>query len=285
MGHASGMTLPDGTVSAFGPLAAGRLTVLSWNLWWRFGPWEERLPAIVETMRRLDPDVACLQEVWITDEGSSAGAVAEALGHDHRGGHRLTLDGVGFGNAIVSRWPIVGVEVLELPAPPDANESRTCVRADIESPHGPLQVFSTHLNWRFDQSAIRQEQVRAICGFIARSPARAYPPILAGDFNAAPDSDEIRMLTGRSAVPEPKLVFHDAWEVAGARGDPGFTWSNENPFAVLDIEPERRIDYVFVGWPKDGGRGHVVDCRVVGQEAIDGMVPSDHLGVLATLRA
>jgi len=277
--------LAPGAETAYGPLAGERIRILSWNLWWRFGPWEERLPAIFETVRRLDPDIACLQEVWIDLEGddSSARRVAEAIGAEHRGGHRMDLDGIGFGNAVVSRWPITGSEVLALPAPGDADELRTCVRADIDSPHGPLQVFSTHLNWRFDQSAIRQQQVEAICRFIHESPSRSYPPILCGDMNATPESDEIRQLTGRAAVPVPKLVFHDAWEVAG--DGPGLTWANANPHAAKDLEPDRRIDYVLVGWPKSGGRGQVLDVEVVGVEPVDGMVPSDHYGVLATLRA
>ncbi|MBA2281489.1 MAG: endonuclease/exonuclease/phosphatase family protein [Acidimicrobiia bacterium] len=284
--------LDPGTTTSYGPLAGGRLRVLTWNLWWQFGPWEERLPAIVETVRRLDPDIACLQEVWIEPGAdgpdghggdSSARRIGDALGFEHRGTHRLVLDEVGFGNAVVSRWPITGGESLPLPGLDDAEELRTCFRADIDSPHGPLQVFSTHLNWRFDQSAIRQEQVRAICAFIAGSPPRSYPPVLAGDFNALPDSDEVRMLTGRAAVPEPKLVFHDAWEAAGD-GGPGHTWSNSNPFALLDLEPNRRIDYVFAGWPKGGGRGQVLDCEVVGTEPVDGIVGSDHYGVIATLR-
>ena len=33
------------------------MRVVTWNLWWRFGPWEARFPAIQETIRRLDPDV------------------------------------------------------------------------------------------------------------------------------------------------------------------------------------------------------------------------------------
>jgi endonuclease/exonuclease/phosphatase family metal-dependent hydrolase len=277
--------LAAGTATAYGSLVGAQVRVLSWNLWWRFGPWEARLAAIVDTVKRLEPDIAGLQEVWIDLERdeSSAGLVGEALGAEHRGAHRLDLDGIGFGNAVVSRWPITGGDVLALPAPDDADELRTCVRADIDSPHGPLQVFSTHLNWRFDQSAIRQQQVRAICEFIAGSPPRQFPPILCGDMNAAPDSDEMRMLTGRAAVPVPKLVFHDAWEVAGS--GPGLTWSNDNPYAVLDLEPDRRIDYVFVGWPKAGGRGQVLDVEVVGVEPVGETVPSDHYGVLATLRA
>jgi endonuclease/exonuclease/phosphatase family metal-dependent hydrolase len=279
--------LDDGSDTSYGPLAAGTVRVLTWNLWWRHGPWEERLPAILEAVAALDPDVACFQEVWV-DEASGdtlAGRIGERLGGFHHvGSARLTVDGITFGNAVVSRWPILGHEVLDLPAPAESEELRTCLRADVDTPDGPVQLYSTHLNWRFDESHVRQEQVRAICRFVAAAPPRSFPPVLCGDFNAAPDSDEIRMLTGRAAVPVPKLVFHDAWEVAGAPGDPGFTWSNEDPFARLDLEPDRRIDYVLVGWPKAGGRGHVRSCEVVGTEPVGGIVPSDHHGVLATLR-
>ena len=144
-------------------------------------------------------------------------------------------------------------------------------------------MFSTHLNWRFDQSDVRQEQVRAICRFIAEARpegGRGFPPILCGDFNADPDSDEMRMLTGKAAPPEPRLVFHDAWDVAGQASpssSTGATWTNANPYARLDLEPDRRIDYVLVGWPKAGGAGHVTRCRVEGLEPVDGVVPSDHL--------
>jgi endonuclease/exonuclease/phosphatase family metal-dependent hydrolase len=274
----------------YGTLIDTRLRVLTWNIWWRFGPWEARRPAIAATLARLDADVICLQEVWDDGEVCFAEELAQGLGYHHAYGYRLDLDAVRFGNAVLSRWPITGNEVHPLPAPPEVEELRTCVRADIDGPRGPLQVFSTHLNWRFDQSAVRQEQVRSICQFIAASrPAggREFPPILCGDFNADPDSDEIRLLSGRSATPEDKLVFHDAWEVAGQASSSsasGATWSNANPYARLDLEPDRRIDYVFVGWPKAGGAGHVTACRVEGLDSVDGVVPSDHLAVLAELR-
>jgi endonuclease/exonuclease/phosphatase family metal-dependent hydrolase len=184
---------------------------------------------------------------------------------------------------VLSRWPISHHEFRPLPAPADLDESRVVLRADIDGPRGPIQLFCTHLNWRFDQSHIRQDQVRAIARFVKESPPRTFPPVVCGDFNADPESDEIRMLTGRAAVPEPKLVFHDAWE-AGGDGGPGTTWSNRNPYARLDLEIDRRIDFVFAGWPKPGGAGHVVACSVEGTEAVDDVVPSDHYAVLAELR-
>lgn len=278
------------TEGPYGPLIETRLRVLTWNLWHRFGPWEARRPAIAATLARLDADVICLQEVWEDATVGFAEELAAGLGFHHAYGARLEVEGVRFGNAVLSRWPITASEVLPLPAPEGAEELRTCLRADVEGPRGALQLFSTHLNWRFDQSDVRQEQVRAICQFVdGAKPAggRRYPPILAGDFNADPDSDEMRLLTGRAATPVPKLVFHDAWEVAGQASDSsatGATWTNRNPYARLDLEPDRRIDYVLVGWPKAGGAGHVTRCTVEGLEPVDGVVPSDHLAVLAELR-
>ena len=281
------MTDADGP---YGALIETRLRVLSWNLWHRFGPWEARRPAIAATLARLDPDVVCLQEVWADEDIELAEELAGGLGFHQVYGSRLDVDGVRFGNAVLSRWPITASDVLALPSRADTEEMRTCVRADIDGPRGVLQVFSTHLNWRFDQSGVRQDQVRSICTFIDASRpegGRAYPPILSGDFNADPDSDEIRLLTGRSDPPVPKLVFHDAWEVAGQASDSsttGATWTNDNPYAKLDLEPDRRIDYVFVGWPKAGGAGHVTRCTVECLEPVDGVVPSDHLATLAELR-
>ena len=267
----------------YGALLDTRLRVLSWNLWWRFGPWKERAPAIEASIRALDPDVVALQEIWGAQDGATfASQLGERLGYEHAYAHRFDIDGVLFGNAILSRWPIAETEHWPLPAPPDGEELRTLVMAEIDGPRGRVQVFCTHLNWRFDHSAIRQDQVRYICERIAERRPRDYPPILCGDMNAPPDSVEIQMLTGRTSIPVAKLVFHDAWEVAGV--GPGLTWSNENPYAAIDLEPSRRIDYVFVGWPRAHGAGHVTSCEVIGQQPVDGVVPSDHYGVLAELR-
>jgi endonuclease/exonuclease/phosphatase family metal-dependent hydrolase len=130
--------------------------------------------------------------------------------------HSCNDDGpVHSGNAIVSRWPILRTSWRPLPAGGGPDERRTVLFAEIDGPRGAIQVFCTHLNGRFDHSEVRQEQVRLIGAFVDECRPRDYPPILTGDMNAAPDSDEIRILTGRMAVAAPKLVFHDAWEGAG----------------------------------------------------------------------
>lgn len=264
-------------------LITGRLRVATWNLWWRFGPWEERLPLIVDELRSVDADVIALQEVWVADGTSSADVIADALGLERVTAAEAEFEpGVFFGNAVLSRWPITGSDHRRLP-PGEANDERRLVlRADVDGPRGPLQVFSTHLNWRFDQSDVRQLQVETIADFVQASRPRAYPPIICGDFNAEPSSDEMRTLTGQRPVAS-DLVLVDCWRAAHPV-DPGFTWDNENPFVAAQLEQNRRIDFVLAGWAKARGAGHPVGAELIGTEATDGMHPSDHYGVVAELR-
>ena len=265
----------------------GTIRIATWNLWWHFGPWAERQGAIAETMRAVDADVWCIQEVFRgSDGGDQALDLAAALGgyhvvHESR--FPLELFDESIGNAVLSRYPITGSAVRPLTAPDGLDELRLVVRADIETPAGPIEVFSTHLNFRLDQSHVRQEQVRELCAFVDETTQRrTFPPVVCGDFNADPDSDEIRMLTGAAAVPVPKLVFVDAWRAGGS--GPGMTWDNRNAFAAADCEPDRRIDYVLVGYPRDAGRGQTVHAELVGVEPVGGVWPSDHFGLTADLR-
>ena len=260
----------------------------TWNLWWHFGPWEERQPAIVETMRAVDADVWCVQEVFRgREQPDQADELADALGGYHAV-HASRFDADRFdesiGNAVLSRWPIVDSAVRPLSAPAGLDELRLVVRADIDAPGRPIEVFSAHLNFRLDQSDVRQQQVRDLCAFVAETTdRRVFPPVVCGDFNADPESDEMRMLTGLAAVPVPKLVFIDAWRAAGE--GPGTTWDNRNPFAAADVEPDRRIDYVLVGYPRDAGIGQVDRTGLVGDRPVAGVWPSDHFGVFADLRS
>ncbi|MGQ0743477.1 MAG: endonuclease/exonuclease/phosphatase family protein [Acidimicrobiales bacterium] len=268
---------------------------VTWNLWLRFQNWEQRRKAIATTLERLGPDVVLLQEVWRVEDANLAQELGGILGMDHVYTHCSTNRGAGVyaagpdgsavdvGNAILSRWPIVDSDESALPGPVDVDSWRRCVSmAEIAGPRGHLRVFNTHLSHGYEDSALRQDQVRHIAGFIAERRHRAFPPVLAGDFNADPACDEVRMLTGRTSVPVPGLMLHDAWDMAGS--GPGHTWSNENPLAVDSLAPARRIDYLLVGTPQGEGRGHPVMAQLGGVDQVDGVQPSDHYAVVVDLR-
>ena len=62
------------------------MRILSWNLWWRYGPWERRREAIAATLAEAEPDLCGLQEVW--------GRRGEPGSRSRRAaGHALVLDG------------------------------------------------------------------------------------------------------------------------------------------------------------------------------------------------
>jgi len=226
------------------------LRVMTWNLWWRFGDWERRHAAILATIRRVRPDVVCLQEVWCTESEDLAEVIGRQLGYTATSSARIGRSDVGFSNAVLSRWPAELVADEPLPRRDGRPGHRRVVAARVATPWGPWPVVSTHLDHRFDDSATRQLQARRLLDRISTwrgDPDRDLPVVLGGDLNAVPDSDEIRLLTGRCDGVA-GVVMSDAWEQAGS--GPGFTWRRDNPLCADSAWPDRRIDYVMVSWPR-----------------------------------
>jgi endonuclease/exonuclease/phosphatase family metal-dependent hydrolase len=251
------------------------------NIWNLGGDWRARRAEIVAWIAHLDPDVVCLQEVVERADGrNQARWLADATSRHAAYGSNLVGDGGSFGNAILSRWPIDEEHVTAL-TPLDAPTEGRCL---LHARTAGIDVFCTHLNWQYDHGYVREAQVQEVTTAIA---ARAHassplPPILAGDLNANPDSNEIRYLCGLAALNGRSVFFQDAWRVAGG-GGAGYTWDNRNSFAALDREPDGRIDYVLVGWRRDDGAGRVESARVICDRSLTGTFASDHFGVLADI--
>src|SRR5437773_9172905 len=51
----------------YGPLITTRVRIATWNLWGRYGPWEERLSVIIDNLCAINADILALQEVWEDD--------------------------------------------------------------------------------------------------------------------------------------------------------------------------------------------------------------------------
>ncbi len=149
----------------------------------------------------VEPDIACLVESWATPEARQADLVGDRLGLEHRvfvgdwdqGGW---TSGIG----VVSRWPITQRERQALRGD-DGDGNGEALLNVIDGPRGPVQLFVVTLDYPLHASGLRQAQVRQLAAFVARASHRRHPVVVCGDFNAGPDSDELRMLTGRSETP------------------------------------------------------------------------------------
>ena len=260
------------------------MRILTWNLWWRYGPWEQRREAIAATLAEARPDVCGLQEVWAAPGENLAAELAGRLGMHWcwaagRPGPRGAVDRQRDPQPLADRR----AREATLPAGGLAGEARVAAHARIEAPGGALPLFTTHLTYGVGRSLVRTEQVRALAAFVAEHAADcAYPPVVTGDLNAEPGSDELRLLGGVLTAPAvPGLVLVDAWRYADP-GDPGFTWDHRNGYQAGTVLPDSRIDYILSGLPRQG-LGQVRWAGLGGTAPVDGVWPSDHFAVVADL--
>ncbi len=266
------------------------MRIMSWNLWWKFGPYLERQAAIGAEIENVDPDVLLCQEVFADDEADQAEALAQRLGFSLVRSRDLKGEPQPFGNSIMSRWPLVLAAQVSLPNASGGEGPRTAIAAWAEGPGGRQLIVNTHLDWDYAATEGRQRQLETIVKLIVdlvddrgngRAPNPAPPPILGGDFNALPSSDEVRRLTGESTPYVNGTIFTDSWAAVG--DGPGHTWTRENPHADNATFPRRRLDYVMIGWPRKRPFASPLRAYLAGVEPVMGIVPSDHYAVVVDL--
>lgn len=135
---------------------------------------------IAAVLGAIDADIVALQEVFASEHGrqSQVELIAEMLNLEVAFGRTRYLGGRPYGNAILSRWPVLSSASFRLHW--TRREQRGCIRADIETPMGMVHVFNIHMGTSYFErrhqirSFVRQEQLhRDLTG----------PRVLVGDFN------------------------------------------------------------------------------------------------------
>lgn len=256
------------------------LRVATLNVWNLSDPYPRRRRIILEELSRLNVDVLALQEVVEEPDGGPSQAADLAaqdgyhVAYASEGSYRSRT----IGNALLSRYPIERTGVLLLPPDDGGSLIRNVLRAELRLPEGLLHVFCTHLSYGPDQGRNREQQVIAVDDFM-REARGGLPRILLGDFNAAPDSAEIRFLTGGTSLGKRTTSYQDA---AATVGHPEPTWASANPFAEPAPTTDRRIDYVFVSPEEADGSAKIRSCGLAfAQPDETGCFASDHFGVTA----
>ena len=145
---------------------------------------------IADTIKKCEADIIGLQE--IRDEGqdadyqSQAKIIAEKLGyHYYYFAEAIRLEGVNpYGNAIISRYPIISAETIMIPDPEIKKydgyyETRCLLKATIDVRNG-LNVLVSHFGLNPD------EQENAVETVVSNMPKEHC--VLMGDFNMEPDN-------------------------------------------------------------------------------------------------
>jgi endonuclease/exonuclease/phosphatase family metal-dependent hydrolase len=243
---------------------------------------EERLRLTVKGLRAIDADVVGLQEASTgRHRGNVPARLAAALGYQYVHApaatrpfgsehmRRAVASVLGFteGPAVLSRFPITRWRAYELPRCGRPFDVRVVLAVELETPAGRLTAFSAHASGDVCHARAVADLVRAHAG--------PLPAVVMGDFNAAPMSPAVRLLTHEAG-------FVDAFERVNPAA-PGFTDGQD--VEATRATADQRIDYVFLA-PGRRVPGEVVDSRVVLDEPSGPARvrwPSDHYGVLAEI--
>jgi len=158
----------------------GQITVATYNVhrWTGLNGRSRPDPARAAfVIAEIDADLIALQEVLRPLRGEDPlEALADALGlHVAYAATRVHKRGQ-IGNAILSRWPIMGVSMLDLSY--DRLEKRVAVAAQFKSEDREFDVVATHLALR---DRTRRRQVESL---LEHPRLAETPTLLMGDMNA-----------------------------------------------------------------------------------------------------
>ncbi len=185
---------------------------------------------IANTVRAFSPDFCVLNEVYGSGDGSHPveyGPQAEIIAHLSGMEHfafcpAIRIWGKPYGNAILSKKPILSVATVPVPEPiphgypGEYYENRAVLVADL----GDCVVLGTHFGLARDE---RESAVRTVLDLLAK---QTKPVIFCGDLNSTPDD------------PIMSPIFSAFDDTANASPEPILTFPSD--------KPEVKIDYIFV---------------------------------------
>lgn len=239
--------------------SSNRFRVMSYNIHHANPPAKEKegtidVNAIAKAISLQHPDLVALQEVDVNTKRSGnineAVLLAQKLKMNFYFGKAIDHDGGDYGVAILSRFPLSEQKTYKLPKNNDARaEQRVLAIATVEIAKGKFIRFaSTHL----DAERSEENRVMQVKEIIKLTNGETLPLILAGDLNADPASETIKLF------------------------DASFTRSCTNcGFTIPVINPKKTIDHIAF---KKGNPFNIVFHEVVNEK-----YASDHLPVLSVI--
>lgn len=241
-----------------GQVSEPEIKVLSYNIHHANPPSEPDLidlEAIAAVILESGADLVAVQEVDVHTERSGkeshqAEELAKLTGMSYFFSKGIDYQGGEYGTAILSKYPISDAQRHELPNLEGVNaEPRTLAVVTVTINDKEIKFANTHLDYTNSENNLLQ--VQRILEIFENE---TFPILLAGDFNAMPESISIQTL--------------DEKFTRSCLENCAFTSPQENP--------RREIDFIMVS--KDA------PLEVIAHEVIEEIYASDHRPVFAKYR-
>ncbi|QDV19986.1 hypothetical protein Pan153_46550 [Gimesia panareensis] len=240
--------------------AADTIRVLCYNIHYGQGTdGKYDVARLAKVIQQTKPDLVALQEVDVgvkrSDRVHEAQRLSELTGLEVRFGPTQHYEGGLFGNAVLTRLPILDVLIQPLPytesTPKLVTYPRGAIVVTVKGPGDkPLRFISTHFQHNVHED--RVAEAKAINRYFTTK--SDIPTILAGDMNARPDEEPIQILLKQWT----NAIDKDATPTAPS------------------TKPRSRIDYVFY---RPATKFEVIETKVIAEP-----LASDHRPVFAILK-
>lgn len=183
--------IPENRIGARSPLSgvaeAPAIRVVTYNIHTCVGVDGRYDPGrIVAVLREIDADIACLQEVGarrgIGRHSDQWAYLGEATGCRVILGTGIRQHRGRFGNAILTRFPIVAARSIDLTVV--GHEPRGAIDADLLIADRVLRVIATHFGLRASERRLQANRLMNLLGETSTASRReAGAVLLMGDFN------------------------------------------------------------------------------------------------------
>lgn len=154
------------------------IRLLTWNIHGTLGRNPRfDLAGVVGLIDRWQPHIVALQEV---DSRRTSGVDAfeflqRELGEHGIGAKSIVTEDGGYGQMLISRWPLTATEIHDISFP--EREPRRAIATRIDTPLGPLRVVATHLGLSIYERRAQTQVLMAL----ANDPQMTT--VIMGDFN------------------------------------------------------------------------------------------------------
>lgn len=180
--------------------------------------------SIIEIIKKYNPDIIGLNEVFggIITDNNQAKRIAKSLNYYYYFGKSTRIMFRKYGNSIISKYPIISNEIINIPNPKikkgnNLYEKRSILKSILKVEAKELNIYITHLGLNMDE----QEN-----GFEILNKINTDNSIIMGDFNIEPDNVLLNDLNNN-------FVSSD-------------NYLNEDRFSFPSIKPVNKLDYIFV---------------------------------------
>jgi endonuclease/exonuclease/phosphatase family metal-dependent hydrolase len=232
--------------------------------------YSERQPLLGAAFAEIDADVIGLQEVIISDGGPGKPRQDDFLSGQLPDRHYKSLVSPHETRPYFSNAILCAVGEIQVHEQLRLSTGRSAQRILVLAGATTFWFANTHLHHKPEEPAVREEQARAICAWMADAP-EADASLVVGDFNTPPFEPAYRVMTAAG--------YRSAYRIANGT-EPEVTWPSGIQAETMDTDGEPNcLDYIWVR-----GRVSVRHAKLAANQHSPSdptIFPSDHFAMVA----